>query len=311
MPAPVSEAGVWSFAEPEQVGLDKNTLVQAEAKVRGEMPGVHAILVARHGRIVLERYYHGLPADQPFPVYSITKSVVSALAGIAIAEGKIRGIDERLSQLLPVRNATVGAIELEHLLTMTGGWHDASVRAAPNVVRAIMARPLAREPGREWEYDSGQSHLVSAVISRATGQSAALYAQRKLFRPLRIERPEWAADPQGVSDGGGVLSLKVRDLAKLGELYLRGGRWRGRQLVPERWVRVSTRAHVATDDTLVGYGYLWWIGKQPNSFAAIGYGGQMVSVLPAQDLVVVVTADPSPPPDTRRLLRLVRLAVRG
>ena len=111
--------------------------------------------------------------------------------------------------------------------------------------------------------------------------------------------------------GAMAWSLKVRDLAKLGELYLRGGRWRGRQLVPERWVRVSTRAHVATDDTLVGYGYLWWIGKQPNSFAAIGYGGQMVSVLPAQDLVVVVTADPSPPPDTRRLLRLVRLAVRG
>jgi CubicO group peptidase (beta-lactamase class C family) len=278
------------------------------------MPGVYGLIVMQDGRPLLERYYHGATAAQPFQTHSVTKSVVSLLVGIAIAEGRLPGLDAKLTQLLTVpRNVDprVRRITLRHLLTMTAGWPDRQVRGR-NVVRALLARPLARAPGTRWEYDSGSSHLVSAILSRATRRSAAAYAQAKLFDPLGIRPLQWPADPQGVTSGGAGLVVRARELALLGELVRRGGEWGGEQLVPEAWIRDSTRSQVATDDPAFGYGYYWWIGADTGAAWARGYGGQVIAVAPRERAVVVVGSDPANRPDTVRLVNeLVLPELRG
>ncbi len=277
-------------------------------------PGLYSLIVMRDGKPLLERYYDGASAAQPFPVFSITKSVVSALVGVAIADGKIASLQQPLGELLdvpPSADPRVRRITLEQLLTMSAGWDDEPV-GGPDVVRNLLSRPLARDPGARWVYDNGSAHLVSAVLTRATGQSAAEYAQKRLFGPLNIRPLEWPADPQGNSSGSAGLVLRARELALLGELFRRGGEFGGRQLVPRSWVRASTAPHVETGQPQVRYGYYWWIGDATKTFAAIGYGGQVIAVAPNERAVVVWTCDPGREPDTRVLLRDYLLpALRG
>jgi CubicO group peptidase (beta-lactamase class C family) len=291
----------------------KTRLADAERAVYARTPGLYSLIVMRDGRPLLERYYDGASASQPFPVFSITKSVVSALAGIAIADGKLE-LQQPLGELLDIpagADPRVRKITLEQLLTMSAGWDDGKV-GGPNVVRNILLRPLAWEPGSTWFYDNGSAHLVSAVLTRATGMSAAEYAQRRLFGPLNIQPLEWPADPQGNSSGSAGLVLRARELALLGELFRRGGEFGGRQIVPRSWAEASTAPHVGTDDPLVRYGYFWWIGDATKTYAAIGYGGQVVAVAPREHAVVVWTCDPARAPDTRVLLRDYLLpALRG
>ena len=268
----------------------------------------------RDGRPLLERYYSPATAAQPFPTFSITKSVVSALVGVAIADGKIESVQQPLGELLDVPagvDPRVRRITLEQLLTMTAGWDDQPV-GGPDVVGNLLRRPLAREPGASWVYDNGSAHLVSAVLTRATGSSAADFAAQRLFGPLNIQPHEWPADPQGNSSGSAGLVLRARELALVGELYRRGGSWGGRQLVPASWVRRSTAPHVDTDQPQIRYGYYWWIGDSTNTYAAFGYGGQVIAVAPRERAVVVWTSDPSSPPDTGSLLGdLLLPALRG
>jgi CubicO group peptidase (beta-lactamase class C family) len=177
-----------------------------------------------------------------------------------------------------------------------------------NVVPALLRRPLVRDPGTGWEYDSGSSHIVSAVLARAVGMSTADYATEKLFGPLGLQPEEWLTDPQGVTSGSGGLVLRARELALLGEIARRGGEWDGQQLVPEKWLAESTRSYVETTDPAFGYGYYWWIGKENDAYWARGYGGQLIAVVPDRRAVVVVASDPSQAPDTERLMQLI---VRG
>jgi CubicO group peptidase (beta-lactamase class C family) len=238
----------------------------------------------------------------------VTKSVTSALAGMTPLADRL---DARLPQLLP--NAVPPAarrITLRELLTMTAGWPgDADPRNGvgdpPNLVRALLRRPIVRTPGSRFAYDTPSAHLVSAAVSHAAGMSEARLAEKRLFGPLGIHLAEyWPKDDQGVTYGGTGLSLTARDVAKLGQLYLDGGRWHGRQLVPRAWVEESTRAHVSARRG-AGYGYFWWTDDRRglHSFEAIGFGGQMVAVVPKLDLVVTVMSDSAGAPvDLGRLL---------
>jgi CubicO group peptidase (beta-lactamase class C family) len=280
-----------------------------------EFRGVYALIVMREGRPLLERYYHGAAADQPFQTHSVTKSVLSMLVGIALAENELPGIDATLGELLDVPEGAdprVRGITLRQLLTMTAGWPDRQVRGR-NVVTALLRRPLERSPGTGWEYDSGSSHLVSALLASATGRPASAYAAEKLFEPLGIQPLEWPADPQGVTSGGAGLVLRARELALLGDLYRRDGRWRGRQLVPAEWVRESTRPAERTGDVLFdSYGFHWWVDRATGAYAARGFGGQLIAVVPRERAVIVVGADPAVRTNMARLLNeLVLPALHG
>jgi CubicO group peptidase (beta-lactamase class C family) len=287
----------WPVAAPAEEGIDPTRLGASVRRIQAEDGAVLALVVARHGRLVLERYLHGYDRGYAFDVYSVTKSVTSALAGMVLANR----LDARLPELLPdAVPAAARAITLRELLTMTAGFPgDADPRNGvgdpPNLVRALLQRPIVRTPGSRFAYDTPSAHLVSAVISHAAGLPEGRLAERRLFAPLGIHLSEyWPKDDQGVTYGGTGLSLTAREAAKLGQLYLDGGRWHGRQLVPRTWVAASTRAHVALGHGQ-GYGYFWWTDDRRglHSFEALGFGGQMVAVVPKLDLVVVVMSDPA------------------
>jgi CubicO group peptidase (beta-lactamase class C family) len=222
----------------------------------------------QHGRIVRESYYDGLRRSDRIPVFSVTKSVTSALAGIAFARGDLSGLDERL----PWRKQ----ITVRQLLSMTAGYAP-SFNYQYVDAQTIASRGLVNTPGT-FSYDSGSIDLVADMLQRATGMSAADYARRHLFGPMGIRDVRWPG-----SHGASGLLLRPRELLAFGELYLEGGKG----IVPRRWVRTSTRAHVRVRRGLA-YGYGWWV--RPHSYAAFGYLGQVLAVYPKRDEVVVVTA---------------------
>lgn len=268
-----------------------------------DLPLLTSLLVTQHGQRVLEQYYRGMTADRPVNVKSISKTLLSPLVGIAIRDGQLRGLDQPVADMLGPRLA--GALDdgkrritLAHLLTMTAGIEGTSFGnygawvSSPNWVRDALARPLVCEPGSCWEYSTGNTHLVSAVLTRATGRSTLAYARAVLFDPLGIPLEPWDRDPQGIYLGGNNMRLRPRDLATLGQLYLDGGRAGGRQLVPAEWIRASLAPRVSSPWNGYDYGYLWWSRDLAGErvYFAWGYGGQFLFVVPGLDATVVATS---------------------
>ena len=246
--------------------------------------------------------FRGSRRDRLHNLKSASKSVLSALVGIAIAEGHLR-LDTSVASVLggswssdepDKRNIEVG-----HLLTMTSGLESTSFSAYGNWVSSrdwvdwALRRPLSSHPGDRFSYSTGNTHLLSAVLTAATGESTLDFARRRLFGPLGIERLSWERDPRGIYLGGNNLSLRPRDMAKFGMLYLDRGLWGDRQLVPWEWVDDSTRPVVRSRWGSY-YGYLWWLRPpdERGAFVASGFGGQYIYVSRAHDLVLVVTSSP-------------------
>jgi CubicO group peptidase (beta-lactamase class C family) len=313
---PVANSGVWSTASPADEGVDERLPERLDAVLEGEYSGINGILVARNGRIVYERYRNGTSAGTKFPVYSVTKTVVGMLVGIAVGspEQDIGNADQLLGDILTpevvaAEDQRVQEATLRHLLTMRAGWPDQQATGR-NLVLKIVNRPLVRPPGKKFEYDNGSAHLMSAAVSRATGFPTTEYARQGIFQPLGIVPGKWDTDAEGIALGSTGLHLSVRDMAKLGELYLNDGEWEGKQIVHARWVAASTKSWVDTDDPNFGYGYYWWIDKPTKSYVAIGYGGQVLWVNPAKNVVVAVTSDPAREPRLRTLVtRMILPAV--
>jgi CubicO group peptidase (beta-lactamase class C family) len=290
----------------------------------------------RHGYLVYEHYWQGMTANDGDNLYSVTKSVVSALVGIALGEGKLKGLDQPVGELLarhlpPDADPRVARVTLEQLLTVTSGLagDDPSLGGDPHIsqrqgasrdwVRHILGRRLTTSPGSSFAYSSATSQLLSAVVADATGQSALAFARARLFGPLGIHSAKapqpvfvahpsraavkayerapvaWPTDPQGYQLGFSGLKLPSRDLAKVGYLYLNGGRWGTTQVLPAGYVAASTRRHSTPppDGPGESYGYQWWVTSQAGhlSFRAVGSGGQLIQVVPDLDLVVVITSD--------------------
>jgi CubicO group peptidase (beta-lactamase class C family) len=326
----------WRTAPPKAEGMDPAVLAAIAGNVSSVYPQVRSVLVVRHGYLVYERYWQGMTASDGDNVYSVTKSVVSALVGIALGEGKLKGLDQPVDELLARHlpkdaDPRVARVTLEQLLTMTSGLagDDPSLGGDPRVsarqgasrdwVGHILGRRLATNPGTSFAYSSATSQLLSAVVADATGVSTLAFARARLFRPLGISAAKatapvfvahpspaalkayarapvaWPTDPQGYHLGFSGLKLPSRDLAKFGYLYLNGGRWDTTQVIPAGYVAASTRPHSTPtpDGPGESYGYQWWVSSQGGhpSFRAVGYGGQLIEVVPDLDLVVVITSD--------------------
>ena len=301
-PAHDDWTGDWQLVTADRTGLDPDRLERAIRDI-GELDGVHGLLIARHGRLVAERYFRGSSGHRLHNLKSASKSVLSALTGMAIDQGLL-DLEQPIADILPEAAELDGtgrqAITVRHLLTMTSGLESTSFGnygswvASRNWVRAALARPLQAEPGTRFSYSTGGTHLLSATLARAAGRSTHDFAREHLFDPLGIRRSAWARDRQGVHMGGNNLSLLPRDMLKFGQLYLNRGRWAGQQLLPWQWVDESTRpGHVGPRGRgrlYGGYGYLWWLRgpRERGAYIASGYGGQYIYVAPAEDLVVVV-----------------------
>lgn len=301
----------WPEAEPAEAGMDAALLDQAGERADVELPDISAIVVARGGTLVYERYYGDQEVDEPINVRSVTKSVVSTLIGIALADGDLESLDQTIGDLIPDRipdgaDPRTPDITVRGLLTMTSGlaWSAYSdypdLIASDDWVTLTLGQPVVADQGTTYVYNSGGSHLLSVILTEVTGQDTAEYAQERLFGPLGIVPGEWERSPQGEAIGGFGLHLTARDMAKLGQLYLDEGRWDGEQIVPASYVAEAITYQSAGDSTGgVPYGYQWWVTDvygYPVAFA-LGYGGQFIYLVPDLDLVVVAGIARRVPPE--------------
>jgi CubicO group peptidase (beta-lactamase class C family) len=317
-------------ASTESVGIDSAAIAKLTEDIRaGKYKNIHSLLVLRSGKLVAEAYFQGdderrgrplgtlrFDSDTIHDLRSVSKSVTSALFGIAMASGAIRDIDAPVLSYFPeyedLQTPERLRIRLRDVLSMTSGleWDESSrpygdplnsetaMDAADDRYRYILARPIVAPPGSSFRYSGGDTMLVAAVIERATKQRLSKYAEQVLFRPLGIERHEWIAYSDGTEIAASGLRLLPRDMAKFGLLYLQGGRWRGTQVVPESWVKASTSVQAKVSDRPFGfqsYGYQWWLGSVRDDahtpwIMAVGNGGQRIMLIPSRDLVMVMTA---------------------
>jgi CubicO group peptidase (beta-lactamase class C family) len=294
-----AETGSWRTATPESQGMDAQRLAALLETVQQERLNLHSLLIIRNGYLVSESYFGAYGPTTPHETYSCTKSVIATLIGIAIDQGQIAGVEEPLAALLPERSFAapqLAQMPLEHVLTMRTGleWQDTdptfgAMYRSRDWVGFVLDRPVAQPPGTTFNYCSGCSHILSAVLQQNTGMNPRAYAEQYLFGPLGISNFSWESDPDGLPIGGWGLSLTPRDMAKLGYLYLQQGQWEGKQLVSSAWVAEATRKHTPSDGPL-GYGYQWWTYPTGGAYAALGRYGQTIFVAPQQNLVVVTTA---------------------
>jgi len=299
----------WKMATPAAEGIDPRGLAEAERVMLENKPEVRSLLVIRRGRLVYEKYFRGATATQTFNVKSVTKSFTSALTGIALREGLLHSLDEKVSSLLPEyfsaqTDARKQQITLRHLLTMTAGfeWTEngpvtADWMRSADQTKFTLDLPLVADPGKGYTYNTALSHLLSVIITRQSRMSLLEFARRHLFGPLGINARRWDTDQQGFCEGGSELYLTAREMARFGFLYLNAGHWEGKQIVPAAWVWESVRPHAAKDPLWADYGYQWWIGQDDDlpSFSAFGYGGQVIHLVPKSDLVVVATSTTNDP----------------
>ncbi len=289
------------------VGMDSVRLTHV-LEHAASLPRLRTLLVARHGELQVERRFRGPALDAPANVKSVSKSVLSALVGIAIAEQHLAGVEQPIGPFFerylgPGEDPRKRQITVGHLLSMQSGLERTSGTyygrwvSSPNWVRYALDRPLVAEPGSARLYSTGNSHLLSAILTQATGQSTWAFARQKLGEPLGITVPRWPADPQGIYFGGNEMRLTPRAMLRFGELYRNGGRYEGRQIIPEEWVRESLTPRTGSRRSGEGYGYGWFIGQVRGHpiFYAWGYGGQFIFVVPGLELTVVTTSDPDAP----------------
>jgi len=267
-----------------------------------------SLLVVRHGKIVVEAYYAPYAADIPHAINSVTKTVISTLTAIAFKDGLLDSPNHRVLDFFDRRSiANVDdrkeAITVQSLLDMTSGleWTEPldgrpdsaiEMERSPDWVKFILDRPMSSAPGDVFNYNSGNPHLLSAIITKLTGMSALEYAKAKLFGPLGIHDVYWRHDPQGISNGGYGLYLQPRDMAKIGYLYLRNGAWEGKQLLPSAWIDEVTHATVDMPplELELRYSNLFWALPNKHVYMAVGHHGQVIMVFPDLDVVAVTTA---------------------
>ena len=294
----------WRTSTPEQQGMDSAQLARMFAEINQQHFSLNSVLIIRHGYLVTEVYVPPFQADTKRKIYSITKSIISALVGIALDQGYLHDVNQKALDFFTDRTIANNdtrkhAITLKHLLTMTSGLQP-STQDRGDIVQKTLNLPMVAKPGVKWDYNTDSTHLLSAILQKVTGQSALAFAQTQIFTPLGITDVAWSTDANGVNIGGSALKMTPRDLAKFGYLYLHGGVWNGRQVVPRDWVQTSTAKQVDCTEKR-GYGYLWW--QMPfGGYAALGYGGQEILVFPEHDLVVVFTTSPM---DEKKLWKLV------
>ena len=309
--APAATPTDWDEAAADGQGMQAGAVadtLQAGASV----PALRALLAARNGVLVAERYYGSARADELQAIQSATKSVCSMLVGLALRDGRIRSLDDTVAQLIPeavaeVPGSPAATVTLRQILSGRTGlaydWQSRDLFGQRQLVRHALARPAEPVPPPGWSYNDAMVALLAPILARAHGgESLSTLAERQLFAPLGIDSHHWQRDRDGQPLAPGGLSLRPRDLLKIAALMNDGGRWRGAQVLPEAWVAESLatagpatwRARPLAD---VGYGYLWFTGRLHGRRVAWawGYGGQFALLAPELNLVVATAATPPPP----------------
>lgn len=305
---PQSEPARADVARVETRGLDAATMASTVAAAE-RLPRLQSMVIARHGQTIAEHRFRGPSLDTPVNIKSASKTILATLTGIAIERGVLTGADQKIA---PVLRADLPAnpdprladIDVGDLLSMragldrTSGANYGAWVASPNWVRYALARPFVDEPGGRMLYSTGTSHLMSAVLTRASGRSTHALANDWLAQPLGIRIPEWPRDAQGVYFGGNDMLMSPKGLLRFGEMIRQGGTIDGRRVVPADWIETSWQSRGTSPWSGNGYGYGWFTKTSSGHDVhfAWGYGGQMLFIVPDLSLSVVMISDPSPHP---------------
>ncbi|SMF84910.1 CubicO group peptidase, beta-lactamase class C family [Paenibacillus uliginis N3/975] len=308
----------WQTVDPATLRMDSEKLSELEPIIKSEYSNINGIVVVRNGSIAYERYYNGYGPDDAHHVASVTKSIISALIGIAIDAGYIKSVDQKVLEFFPeyvpgAADRQKREITIRHLLTMTApypfeDWHEPLDKMCmqPDWVKYTLDMLGQKGNIGAFKYSTAGAHLLSAIITRSTGKSAREFAGERLFKPIGMkEIPDyemksfgfedlfgknvrgWVKDQDGISTGGWGLTLTPRDMARFGFLYLNRGIWDDGQIISGTWIDESTTMNPNN------YGYLWWLREEDgvSAFSALGDGGNVICCIPEKDLVVAIASE--------------------
>jgi CubicO group peptidase (beta-lactamase class C family) len=310
----------WEFRDPATLKMDPEKLAKIDPALESEYGNIVGIVVVKNGYIAYERYCAGHGPDDRTHVASVTKSVLSALIGIAIDARYIENTDQKVLDFFPeyayAADGRKREITIRHLLTMTvpypfDDWHEPldTMCEQPDWGKYILDMLGRNGSIGTFKYSTAGAHLLSAIITRSTGKSAREFANERLFGPIGMEEiPDhamagfgfddlfgknvrgWVKDPKGNSTGGWGLTLSPRDMARFGFLYLNRGTWDGNRVVSPRWIDESTSPHSGIPG--IRYGYLWWLREEDglNAYLALGDGGNVICCIPQKDLVISIAS---------------------
>lgn len=310
----------WDVSRPEEQGLNSARLALLERNIEsGQYGEIHSLLIVRHGYLCYEKYFRGAGQNDKHRMYSVTKSVTSALIGIALVEGRISSLDQSLLSFFPEYPTLANMderktrIKLRDVLAMRAGfeWDEGSapygdlqnpatqMAVSEDWIKFVLDRPMVHEPGTSFRYNSGLSVLLSGVLRKTTGQSAESYANTRLLGPLGVFDYAWETGPHNLTNTGWGMHLRPRDMAKFGEMILRRGTWASDAILPESWVDSCLTPQVLLTYPY-GYSYQWWLmaldslyrpAQRNDAMIAWGYCDQFIFVIPVLDMVVVSTAN--------------------
>lgn len=303
----LAAASAAALGRPAAAAADPEVL-QPALDEAAALERLHGLIIAQGGTAVVERAFRGPGLDRPVNIKSAAKSIISALVGIAIDRGVLEGVDQPIGPILGSRvpadaDPRVRRITIGDLLSMRAGLERTSGAnygrwvSSRDWVRYILSRPFVDEPGGRMLYSTGSTHLLSAILTRASGRSTLELARSWLGEPLDIAIPPWMRDPQGIYMGGNNMALSPRALLRFGELYRLGGTIGGRSVLRRSWIEASWTPRTRSPFNGTDYGYGWFIAAARGHpvYFAWGYGGQMVYVVPSLALTVVTTCDSNHP----------------
>jgi len=296
---------------PEAQGISSTAIMEFIAQTEAKIDALHSFMLVRHGQVIAEGWWAPYVADKTHEINSITKSFTSTVVGLAIAEHKLN-LDDPVLKFFPDEapeypGKDLKSMTVRHLLRMSTGHDPKDVDAAflrvwpmpePDLIRKFFAMPIKRKPGTGFVYDSVGSHVLSAIVEKATGLTVREYLRSRLFAPLGIVDLQWDESAQGIPYGGFGLHLHTEDIAKFGQLHLQMGRWHDQELIPPSWVKEATSKQNDTQTTPAGeandgnqgYGYQFWLCRH-GFYRGDGAFGQLCIVMPKFDAVLVITAN--------------------
>ena len=323
----------WAVAAPSEAGFDLLALAELTVEIENNnIRNVHAVIEEHAGRLVYEQYFSGLDErwgrsigaisfdhDSLHDLRSVTKSVTTALLGIALGDDYQDAIERPIIEYFEDLEGKFGAgvedITLRHVLTMTAGleWNELGVpitendelrlNDAPDPISMVLGRPVRDPVGSRWNYNGGLTQVLAGLIHRMTGKHIDKFAEETLFGPLGITSYEWlgstAWSPEKFPSAASGLRMRARDLAKFGSLFLHKGVWKGQQIIPAEWIKLSTQRHIQNiplgPDGTIGYGFMWYAGRITGNdvyhfVGAAGKGDQRIFIVPEKEIVVTVFA---------------------
>ncbi|MEZ4671179.1 MAG: serine hydrolase [Anaerolineae bacterium] len=294
----------WRISTPEAQGLDSAQLAGFFQTFSQKHFNLDSLLIVRNGYVVAEAYHPPFKQNMPHQLYSVTKSVTSALVGILLKDGYLKSLDTPVVSLFPERtiqnlNANKKAMTIRDLLTMRAGFAcDVNTGADTNTEQMLASddwlqytldMPMGSKPGTEFHYCNNVAFLLSGIVNQTTGMSAVDFAAEKLFGPLGITNYVWAVSPHGVAFGASDLQLTTRDMAKFGYLFLNDGKWNGQQIIPADYAKAAISPQTETGWQDTSYGYMWWYADSIKAPLALGSGGQYIRLDPERNIIAVVT----------------------